>query len=517
MAPTIIPYGKLANGNYGILIDNTNGKSLASVMEVVQTLPALASPDNFDGRLVFVVTEATAYVYAGSPNPKWVALEGVPADVGPVNGVPPTVPTPQTGGLFYDTDTQVMFVWDGAAWKPIGGLYAAQILQQKYTGDGTTVNFPTGANVSIPSQYVEVFLDGVRQTPNPGGDFSIVGTNVSFNVAVPNGVIILIRSTVSQGLVQNAQVTSATYTAVNGQTQFSTGIAGADPAGVLVVVNGLLKALSLDYQLIQQDTKITAISKISSTVARATTNVAHNLTIGNPVIIGGTNTAYYNSSFTVLATPSTTQFDFTVPSLAPASASGNPTMYYSPAQTNDRVQFAVPMVGGEKVDIRSFKNVVVAPSVGEANTLGSIGTGQSIVGPKVGTVLQLKSIQAGPNVNVSSTANEVVIGVTSGDSFTDRVGINSNFYLVNGPESYIGVRNTSFPVTIDLSGILIAAQNSGRKITVQDESGGASVNGITIQSGSSVINGAGSYIINSNYGSVTMVFDGSNWFIIARN
>lgn len=517
MAASLIPYGRLADGKFGVLLDNATGKSIAAVMEVLPTLPAVASADNFDGRLVFDKSQVTAFVYSSVPTPKWIALEGVPAEVGAVNGNPPSVPIPQTGGLFFDTDTKVIFVWDGAIWNPVGGLFAAQIIQQRYVGDNVTQNFATGASAAVPPQYVEVFLDGVRQIPNPGGDFSVVGTNVSFNTPVPTGVVILTRTTVSTILAQSAQAFSATYTASAGQSQFSTGVAGSDPAGVFVFVNGVNKSLSVDFQLVQQNTQITTLAKLNATTARATTAFAHNLGVNSPVTIGGTNQSQYNASFTVSAVPSSTQFDFTVSPAAPASAIGAPVMFFSPAQVNDIVQFNTPLSLNDKVEIRTLKRVVVAPSQGEANSLQSIGPGQSIVGPKVGTVLQTKSIVAGPNVTVSSDSNSVIIGVTSGDSFTDRVGINASFYLVNGPESYVGVRNTSFAVTVDLSGIPVGASSSGRKITITDESGGAQVNNITITTGGPFINGNINYVINTNYGSVTLVFDGSNWFIIAKN
>lgn len=517
MAASIIPYGRLADGKFGVLLDNTTGKSIAAVMEVLATLPAVASADNFDGRLIFDKSQVTAFVFSSLPTPKWIALEGVPAEVGAVNGVPPSVPIPQTGGLFYDTDTKVIFVWDGAVWNPVGGLFAAQIIQQRYVGDNVTQNFATGAISAVPPQYVEVYLDGVRQIPNPGGDFSVVGTNVSFNAAVPTGVIILIRTTVSTVIAQSAQAFTATYVALGGQSQFSTGVASSDPAGVFVFVNGQIKSLSIDYQLIQQDTRIATLAKTSATNARATTTVAHNLGINSPVTIGGTSQSQYNASFTVSAVPSSTQFDFTVSPAFPASAVGAPVMFFTPAQINDIIQFNTPLALNDKVEIRTLKRIVVAPSQGEANTLQSIGPGQSLVGPKVGTVLQTKSIVAGPNVSVSSDASSITIGVTSGDSFTDRVGINASFYVVNGPESYVGVRNTSFAVTIDLSGVPLGASRSGRKITISDESGGAQVNNITVTTGGPFINGNTNYVINSNYGRVTLVFDGSNWFIIAKN
>lgn len=517
MAPSIIPYGQLADGKYGVLLENGTRKPLASALEILTTLPSVADPDNFEGRLVYSTTDATVFVYTLTPAASWISLEGVPADVGAVAGSPPTVPTPATGSLFWDTDTEVMFVWDSGAWQGIGGRYAAQIIQNSYLGDGVTTSFPTGAAVGIASSYVEVFQDGVRQKPNPGGDYDVVGTNVVFGVAVPNGVNVLVRALVSDVLAQNAQVTQATFVATVGQTQFNTGVAGSDPAGIFVFVDGAVQTSGVDYQVNQQDTRISAISKISSTVARVTTIAAHGLSAGGLITIGGALQSAYNASFTISSIFSTTQFDIPVLSGDPASATPDPVLYFTPPSQNDTVVFTAPLAGGENVDIRSLKSLIVAPSAGEANTLTSVGAGVGLHAGKVGVALQLKSLIAGANIAIIDNGNDVTISSSSGASFEDRVGINTFAYLVSGSESYVGVRSTTNPVSIDLSGIAVNPSNSGRTITIQDESGGAGTNNITISTGGPLIDGGpGSYVISTNYGAVTLIMDGNNWFIRAE-
>lgn len=517
MARRLIPYGRLEDGKYGIVVDDSTGKPLASAVEVFQNLPAVADTANYEGRTVFEITSATLYVFRETPTPLWIPLEGIPADVGAVAGNPPTVPTPQIGSLFWDTDTKVMFVWTGFAWEPIGGLYAAQFVEQRYTGDNVATSFPMGVSVAVPPTYVEVFLDGVRQVVNPGGDFNIVGTNVVFNVPVPAGVEILIRSLVSDTVIQNAQVFRATYTATIGQTTFDVGTSSADPAGVFVFVDGVVLSPGTDYTYQSLDTSIGSISKTSATVARANTTVAHSLSVGATVTIGGAQESDYNQAFVVSNVPSPTQFDFNVPAPTPVSATPDPVLFYTPAYVNDQVVLTTPATGGENVDIRSLRNVVVAPSGGEANVLGSVGTGESLVAGKAGDILQLKSLQAGPGVSIVNTGNQVQFSINSVVSFEDRVGVNVNYYSVNGSESYVGVRNTSFPVTVDLSGIPNNTSQSGRRIIIQDESGGASVNNITIIAPGSLIDGAPSaVVINQNYGAVSMVKDGSNWYVTSR-
>lgn len=51
---------------------------------------------------------------------------------------------------------------------------------------------------------------------------------------------------------------------------------------------------------------------------------------------------------------------------------------------------------------------------GEANTTSNLGTGEGIAAPKSGVNLPFKSLKAGPNVTITSDANEITISSTGG-------------------------------------------------------------------------------------------------------
>lgn len=534
----LLPYGLLQDGKLGYYTDDITGKPRASVLEVVDSIASLpvASADNFPGRQAFALDTSLIYVFSTDPSNRWIAIEGIPADVGIadefVSGTgwrPASSPTPETGRLFYATVDgdgivqEIVYVWDGTAWQPVGGRYASVRRTQTYTGDGIETSFSMGTTGPVQSSYVDVIIDGVMQYPNPSGDYSIVGTNVVFNSAPPVNTKILIKAVenTGEGLAPNTQIETVTYTApVNASyTNFDLGIAGADPAGIFVTVNRELMINGIDYNVSQQDQSISTLTR-SGTTATATIASTTDLSIGFSLEISGVeNDTNWNGTYEVTAVTSGTTFEFTVPNTLNAVANGS-NMVFTPPFQNDRIIFTTPLVDNDDIQFRAFRGIVTAPSVGEANTLASLGSGVDLSAGKVGDVLQLKSLKAGPNVDIVDSSNEVTISVTSVAAFEDRVGVNSNSYVVNSGESYVGVRNTTYPggVTINLSGIASGVANSGRRITITDESGGAATNNITVQTGGPTISSTvdTSYTIDRNFGSVTMVFDGSAWYITSE-
>jgi hypothetical protein len=76
------------------------------------------------------------------------------------------------------------------------------------------------------------------------------------------------------------------------------------------------------------------------------------------------------------------------------------------------------------------------------------------------------------------------------------------------------VDTSSNPITVTLSS---ANTQSGNTITIKDKSGNASTNNITIDTeGSETIDGASSLTLSSDFGSVTVFSDNSNWFVESR-
>lgn len=81
---------------------------------------------------------------------------------------------------------------------------------------------------------------------------------------------------------------------------------------------------------------------------------------------------------------------------------------------------------------------------------------------------------------------------------------------------YVGVTSTAAPRTMTLPDTSSASLKPffGQSWTFKDESGGAAANNITISPNGGNIEGAASFVINTNYGSAEVIFDGTNYFVI---
>ena len=86
-------------------------------------------------------------------------------------------------------------------------------------------------------------------------------------------------------------------------------------------------------------------------------------------------------------------------------------------------------------------------------------------------------------------------------------------YEMRSRDSYIGVTDTTAARTITLPDVSRAGES--KIVIINDESGGAGANNITVAGfGSDTIDGSATATIAANYGSLTLICDGSNWFTI---
>lgn len=86
--------------------------------------------------------------------------------------------------------------------------------------------------------------------------------------------------------------------------------------------------------------------------------------------------------------------------------------------------------------------------------------------------------------------------------------VTDTYYEVHEDDYYIGINNTSAPVTV----VLPVSTNSGRTIIIKDEDGDAEIHPITVQG--LVDNDPEGFIIQINNGAVQLIFRGGCWRIV---
>ena len=85
---------------------------------------------------------------------------------------------------------------------------------------------------------------------------------------------------------------------------------------------------------------------------------------------------------------------------------------------------------------------------------------------------------------------------------TTRTAVTGH-YTLSEADTYLAVLGG---YTVTLSG-----PEKARKIIIKDEAGSAGTSPITVVG---TIDGTADYTINTSYGSLTLISDGSNWFVI---
>ncbi len=99
-------------------------------------------------------------------------------------------------------------------------------------------------------------------------------------------------------------------------------------------------------------------------------------------------------------------------------------------------------------------------------------------------------------------------------------GLNLNPRIVTAAGS-VTLTSTDYTVIIEktvgaATPVILPTNVLGEAFIVKDGKGDAATNNITLTPLSGTIDGSPTYVINTNYGSVSIVGDGTNWLIIAR-
>lgn len=147
------------------------------------------------------------------------------------------------------------------------------------------------------------------------------------------------------------------------------------------------------------------------------------------------------------------------------------------------------LVAGTNVSLSSTATeiTIAATDTGEVNTASNLGAGSGTFATKVGSDLQFKSLVAGSNVSLSSTANEITIAATGEVNTASNVGASGTgvFYIKSGTDLQFKklIAGTNLTITDNGTTITINAAGGGMQISSAQRYANGTVFSYTVPAG----------------------------------
>lgn len=180
------------------------------------------------------------------------------------------------------------------------------------------------------------------------------------------------------------------------------------------------------------------------------------------------------------------------------------------AVTTDHIRDSAIVTG--KINNLAVTTAKIAASAVTTNELGNLAVTTAKIAASAVTTNELGANAVTPaKADLTQTwAHGGILFANGG--FQIRRVVTAVNYTTLASDVYVGVTDTAAARTITL--VAAATAGNGAMLTVKDQSGGAGTNNITVDGNvAENIDGAATKVINTNYGSVTLVCDGANWFV----
>lgn len=307
-------------------------------------------------------------------------------------------------------------------------------------------------NITIGAQ--RIYLQAM--VPEPWPSSGQVSVFVNGTLTLGSGNVFLENI----GFIGNAAMGSGQLNTYN---SFLNGVSGS--GGSLAMTGGELRDLNTTGTQISCDG--TYLSYQSFFTATAGTilmnNCVWNSGVANPFSLNGTSTAAFNNCLAMVI-------------------AGNTTGEVSIQQTGFQLPPNLPNAASVQMSGNYRSNFVTPTTGGAQQNLYTSGNNNQLFNSLQGNVLVIKKTAVSYNV------------------------LNTDYY--------IGITDTTAARTMTLPASGLTGNKIGQTYIFKDESGGAATNNITITASSGTIDGAASAVINTNYGSIKIVYDGTNYFII---
>lgn len=177
------------------------------------------------------------------------------------------------------------------------------------------------------------------------------------------------------------------------------------------------------------------------------------------------------------------------------------------------IELLMDLVVGDVLTFRIDPISVAATGGGEANTGFNLGTGAAVFKNKAGTILNFRRIKAGAGATVTENADDITVSAAPSTALDNVVTVVGTNYGATSANDTILVENSGANRTVTLP---TAVGNSGKILKIKKKDAGntlfiASVLNQTLDDTDIT---ATPYSITVQYESITIISDGSDWWII---
>lgn len=424
--------------------------------------------------------------------------------------------TGNTGGAVPPTGGNINVVGDTTT-ITVAGNPATSTLTISTTGSISN-SFPADSGTATPSGGVlNIFSGGQgRATPD------------TITVASGNTVRVDLRNSITLGDLSN--ITGSNAIALNtGDITLSAGNVNI-PETLSSIIGGITsRNLRFIHTYGAQNTFVGELS------GNFTLTGAGNSGFGESVFAvltnGSSNTALGTSALSNLTTGSSNQVVGNQAGLNITTGSSNTVLGQSAltALTTGSSNIAIGNQAGAAHTLNDSSNIAIGHpgTAGVSNRIriGTPGTHTTcfitgIDGVNVGSVatvvtengnqLGTATMTAGTGITVTPGANAITIA-TSGTSTLTYTNVNTTPYVVLSTDQFLGVDCSGAPITVQLPN----TTTTGRVFTIKDRTGSANTNNITVTTvgGAVNIDGATTYVMNTQYAAISVLFDGTTYQI----
>jgi len=163
--------------------------------------------------------------------------------------------------------------------------------------------------------------------------------------------------------------------------------------------------------------------------------------------------------------------------------------------------------GGTGAQTFTAHSLLVGEGTSAITALGAATNGQLAIG-STGADPVLATLTAGTGVSITNGAGSITIAAT-GTTTLNYMLVNTTPYVVAATDDYLGVDSSGGAIQINLPN----APSTGRVYIIKDSTGSAATHNITITTvgGVVTIDGGTTFVMNTNYESTVVLFNGTSY------